>query len=96
MTVTTVYTNDGKNVEIMMLRSIFNSICDLIVARDSEFNWKEIICFDTKFYGANHANLVATAIEFFVGGKTTFYMFSENGEQRIEFQNKGYYSNIGA
>lgn len=94
--ITVVYTNDGKDVEITMLRSIFNGICDAIVARDNEWTWKEIICWETEFKSAQQANLIATAIEFFVAGKTTFYMFTQDGKQMIEFTNKGYYQNVGA
>lgn len=93
--ITTALTNDGRITDIQMLRSIFNGICDAIVVRDNEWIWKEVICWDTEFKSVCQANLICTAIEFFVGGKTTCFMYVENGIQRIEFTNRGYYVNIG-
>lgn len=94
---TLVKTIDNRDVPVEEYRAIFDHICHIHLERDSEFYWKELICYDCKYLNPDQVNTIQSAITFYVGGdnRITFYNDAELG-MCFEIINQGYYKNIGA
>lgn len=94
--ITTTKTVDGREIEISTLKQLFDTVYSQCSARDNEWMWKEIICFEEFYIGVNQVNDFITAIQFHVGGKTDVHCWLDDDNMKFQLVNRGYYQNVGA
>lgn len=94
---TLVQTIDGRMVPVAELKAVFDHICHWNEVNDSEFHWKGMITYETKYMGTELANTIQSALAFYVGGPTQIHIYNDHAlGMCVQFVNKGYYANIGA
>ena len=96
MTITHTTTIDGREISLDDLAKGFDAVCEFMRNLDSEWTWKESICYEFPYTTAEMVNDVQSAITHYVGGKCHITMYAENGVHMVSVTNPGYYVNIGA